>query len=295
MSKCPLCNAPVNVDFGLTDCESCGAQLLVHADGRIEYSGATVQEDTRDLPPEVRDEERILDFDELLEPTRTFPESIRQDVVQEETAANALTEMLFEEAVSEAPAEAAISENASDLDGGPAAKALAEMLFDDVGGETPQSVMESASPESAPYETISEVNSDPQPAESPAEEFLDMPIENSVVPEEEPAVYKPQTEEPSSELAAIAKFGNSENLSRDGNLRYNVFITGIDTIDVREAFREAITDRKFVWDIDQIVKSIRNGEVQIQNITPIKAHILISRLRGLPVQVTWEQYAIHQG
>ena len=71
-------------------------------------------------------------------------------------------------------------------------------------------------------------------------------------------------------------------------------VTGIDTVDVRDAFREALTDRKFVWDTDQIVRSIKNGECTLRDVTATKAHVLISRLRTLPVDIEWEQYAIHQ-
>ena len=81
---------------------------------------------------------------------------------------------------------------------------------------------------------------------------------------------------------------------RDGALRYTIYIEGIDTADVRAAFREAITDRKFVWDIDTILRSVRAGHVRIQDVSPSKAFMLIIRLRNLPVKIRWEQHAIHQ-
>ncbi len=109
-----------------------------------------------------------------------------------------------------------------------------------------------------------------------------------------PAVYNSAAPN-SPDLSDVAAFGNSEmSGGRDGTLRYNLIIEGIDTVDVREAFREAITDRKFVWDIDQILRSVRNGRVQIHNVAPTKGYILISRLRGLPIKIRWEQYAIQQ-
>lgn len=118
-------------------------------------------------------------------------------------------------------------------------------------------------------------------------------------PEEEatppPPAYVSAANPDSPDLSDIAAFGNSEmSGGRDGTLRYNFIIEGIDTADVREAFREAITDRKFVWDIDQILRSVRNGKVQIQNVAPTKGYILVTRLRGLPLKIRWEQYAIQQ-
>jgi hypothetical protein len=110
-----------------------------------------------------------------------------------------------------------------------------------------------------------------------------------------PPVYVSAASLNSPDLSDIAAFGNSEmSGGRDGTLRYNLIIEGIDTADVREAFREAITDRKFVWDIDQILRSVRNGKVQIQNVAPTKGYMLVTRLRGLPLKIRWEQYAIQQ-
>jgi hypothetical protein len=124
--------------------------------------------------------------------------------------------------------------------------------------------------------------------EAPAEEI-------SSAVEEAPPPLPSTNDTASPDLSDIAQFGNSETSSaREGSLRYNLFIAGIDTADVREAFREAITDRKMVWDTEQILRSIKNGEVQLRDISPVKAFILVSRLRELPVRVRWEQYAIAQ-
>ena len=133
---------------------------------------------------------------------------------------------------------------------------------------------------------------EPEPIDPPAE----YDFEESSGPAEPVApVYNSANTPGSSDLSDVARFGNSDiSGGRDGALRYTVFIGGIDTSDVRAAFREALTDLKFVWDIDAILRSVRNGDVTIQNVSPSKAYILISRLRGLPVRIRWEQYAIHQ-
>jgi len=134
---------------------------------------------------------------------------------------------------------------------------------------------------------------DEAPQEQPG---ADATVASYEITDDEPTVYNPPGATPDSpDLSDIARFGNSEDArTSDGSLRYTVFVTGIDTADVREAFREAITDRKLVWDIDQILRSLKNGEVAIENVTPPKAYILITRLRNLPVNVRWEQYAISQ-
>lgn len=142
----------------------------------------------------------------------------------------------------------------------------------------------------------------PEPEAPPAEEVSLAPDVDvfadaeSDIPAEPPSpAYKVAASPDSPDLKDIAGFGNSGLAgARDGALRYTVFVEGIDTADVRNAFREAITDRKFMWDTDQILRSLRHGEVKITNVSAGKAYILISRLRTLPVKVRWEQYAVHQ-
>lgn len=243
MSNCPVCDAPVKGDFGLVECEQCGAQLLVHVDGRVEYSGAQTglsQADDHPLPP-IPENDQTFDFgggaDEEFEVADATGAS-RPPVVGATPAAHDA----YEEQPDFLPEEGVVPGDAEPLE------------------------EESAAP--------------PEP--------MDM------APEEDPQVYKSPGTSDSPDLSDIAKFGNSENPARDGSLRYNLFVSGIDTVDVREEFREALTDRKFMWDIDQILKSIRHGEVRIAGVTPVKAYVLISRLRSLPVQVKWEQYAIQQ-
>jgi hypothetical protein len=124
--------------------------------------------------------------------------------------------------------------------------------------------------------------------------------EDAPPPMEEPSAETYQMEPPttgqdSHDLSDIGRFGNSDaSAVGEGSLRYNIYVSGIDTADVRSQFREAVTDKKMMWDTDLILRSIQNGEVKVAGMSAVKAYILVSRLRNLPVQVRWEQYAISQ-
>lgn len=98
-----------------------------------------------------------------------------------------------------------------------------------------------------------------------------------------------------SDMSDVAEFGNSQmSQGREGMLRFNLYIGGIDTSDIREEVRWALTDAKFLWDADQFMNSIHNGELAIKAVTPVKSALLLQRLRAIPVEIRWEQYAIHQ-
>lgn len=113
---------------------------------------------------------------------------------------------------------------------------------------------------------------------------------------EAPAELEPVVESPNlADMGEIADFGNSEeSQGREGFLRYNLFIAGIDTADVRVHIAEALSDARFLWDAEQIMSEVKSGELKIAELTAVKAALLIQRLRSLPITIKWEQYAIHQ-
>jgi hypothetical protein len=223
MAHCPLCHTPVKDDFGLIECGGCGAQLIVHVDGRVEYQDASVPAGDAD----AIDEEA---------PTQMVGEESQR--------------FRFASAVRELDPE------------------------------------EEEQPPGIPEPTFDENDFSPPVEDEP-------PAPDQFASQEE--VYAPPATQDSPDLKDIAGFGNSDlSGARDGSLRYTLFVEGIDTSDVRHAFREALTDRKLMWDTDQILRSLKHGEVKITNVSASKAYILISRLRTLPVRVRWEQYAVHQ-
>jgi hypothetical protein len=287
-SQCPLCHAPVKDDFGLQECLSCGAQLLIHMDGHVEYKGA-------DRVEAIDEEDDIKTKSKVLE-EQSYP-SYQEPVYE----------------MNEGPPPAPPS---PDLVPPQDPKALYAMPEEEVkpppepdhfifGGEveevsatpTPIPEPEPQAPEEEPEveATIPSVGETSPHPELTTFDFDSPPthVEDEATPP--PPVYVSASSPSSPDLSDVAAFGNSEmSGGRDGTLRYNFIIEGIDTADVREAFREAITDKKFVWDIDQILKSVRNGKVFIPNVAPTKGYILVTRLRGLPVKIRWEQYAIQQ-
>lgn len=251
MAQCPLCLAPVSDDFGLIECAKCNAQLIVHMDGRVEYSGANVSEPITES-----------------EPTRA-PSAPSFDAIGD-LGTQAVAAEVFE--FGEPPREFDLESVAQE----PTVHATSA----DFSSEEPAFV------EPPPLPTLNEVH---EPAEA-----YDFTTDSADAATEMYSTHPPPAATSASpDLSDIASFGNSDATSSgEGSLRYNLFVRGIDTADVREAFREAITDRKMMWDVDQILRTIRNGEVRIGNVSAVKAYIIISRLRNLPVHIRWEQYGI---
>ncbi len=235
MATCPLCENTLDGDFGLVECSGCGAQLMIHVDGNVEFQGDDAPAVEASIKPGLTTVFPPQNFEESDEPPPP-------------------------------PEVAAIDE--------------------------PSQLEVDSDPEETVPEPEPELDAEPQPAPVSEPEYNfddDSPVEPA------PPAYASAASPDSPDLRDVANFGNSDfSGGREGSLRYTLKIEGIDTSDVRNAFREAITDRKLMWDIETILRSVRNGEVTIQNVSPSKAFIVISRLRSLPLRVQWEQYAVSQ-
>lgn len=249
----------------MIECPGCGAQLIAHMDGHLEYQGA--REAPEEEPREPSEVSKELPPD--------IPVSLEFDFGEEAQAGNEPTQMRSEDLVPPEKMGTGYRMPEDDI-----YDAAQDESNDDFSGE----------PSDPPEPEKEFLGSD---AEAPPEDLY--PDFDGKEAPSQAAVYNSSDSPASPDMSDVARFGNSDvSGGREGPLRYNLFIEGVDTVDVREAFREALTDRKLMWDTDQILRSLRNGRVNIQNIAPTKAYILITRLRGLPVQVRWEQYAISQ-
>lgn len=113
--------------------------------------------------------------------------------------------------------------------------------------------------------------------------------------DEEPFAEPPPRTNDSPDMRDLAQFANSPvSQGREGFLRFDVYVSGIDTADIREQVKEVLADGKFLWDADKIIGEMRRGEIRIRELTAVKSALLVQRLRTVPVEIRWEQYAIHQ-
>jgi hypothetical protein len=126
----------------------------------------------------------------------------------------------------------------------------------------------------------------PELALDGAIETLFMPVENEV--------KNPDFGPPDDPLG-INDYANSEiSQAKDGLLVFRIFISGIDSKEVKQSIREAIEDSRFGWDAAEIIGKIKRGDLRIEQVSAVKASILINRIKRLPVKIRWEQYAITQ-
>lgn len=107
-----------------------------------------------------------------------------------------------------------------------------------------------------------------------------------------PDMVLPEPESNDQFMEGLAAFGNSQaSNGRDGAYFYDLFISGIDSADLRVEVKEALTDNLFLWDVEALMRKLQLGELQIEHVTSVKAALVVQRLMGLPLKIKWTQHA----
>lgn len=133
---------------------------------------------------------------------------------------------------------------------------------------------------------------EPAPEQYIAEAIEELAEESPAEVFQPPAESEPLDSTPAEDfsLNVDALVGDqSAGTSQDMGLSYTVWIKGIDSSAIRREIKDTLGDLKFRLDIDGLLTGVRNGELQIPSLSPVKAALLVQRLRVLPVELRWEQ------
>lgn len=145
-----------------------------------------------------------------------------------------------------------------------------------------------------------EMNFDQSVEQSFEPSVVEMDVEENTQPmasqgedaAEEP-VLPPITEEQIQSLAEIEPEGTGVFESTEqvlGGLSYSVTIRNIDTKEIRKQLIEALDDARFQWDPREVLKTVKAGTLELKNLNPVKASVVVQRMKDLSVKVSWEQH-----
>lgn len=86
----------------------------------------------------------------------------------------------------------------------------------------------------------------------------------------------------------VAEFGNQQLPSTaTGALVYDISIAGIDTSEIRESLMDSLRDKKLGLNLNEVFQSINKGELLLEQINPVKASVILARIKYLPLQIKW--------
>ncbi|MCE3010296.1 MAG: hypothetical protein LW875_06770 [Proteobacteria bacterium] len=113
------------------------------------------------------------------------------------------------------------------------------------------------------------------PVELAPEPILDLPSE--------PVADQVQDFKP------VEEFGNSETVGLP--LSYTLRIEGIDTRDLVDAVGEVLSDPKLKLDHKALMKQASSGTLVIERVNAIKAMVILQKLKGYSLTLSWDQHA----
>jgi endogenous inhibitor of DNA gyrase (YacG/DUF329 family) len=90
-----------------------------------------------------------------------------------------------------------------------------------------------------------------------------------------------------SDFSDVTQFANADTAV--GPLAYTVTIEGIDSSQLVNQIKEAMTDSRFAWDVNSLIHQIGGGRLVLEGLNPAKAATLVQRIKYLPLKITWRQ------
>lgn len=269
--ECPNCHINVEVSeqlYGaLYTCNSCKAVYFINFEGQPEF-GEISEEVLSEIvsepePPESFSTEPIegssLDFTQL--DNSNLPEVSAQDSVESSGFEGSLEPLI--DSVDIVNFDNKLDQQFDTFpESVPAEAPIDEVPTADVPGSDFRP-MDFSNPEVNPFETaVSDV---------------------AAGPPKKPSLFDDVAKE-------ISEFGNTD--VQIASLNYDLKITGLDTHEIRQLFQEVVGDSKLGWDASEIMRNIKNGQVEFVKLNPVKAYILAKRLQFLDVEKHWKQNAI---
>lgn len=161
------------------------------------------------------------------------------------------------------------------------------------GGEIPQSVPEEMAPPEEPYlEPAEEIPpgteiETPQDYGQQAGGGGEVPYDFSQTLDRVTTVDTSPSTPDTNDFSDVTEFANADTTA--GPLTYAVIIEGIESSRLLMQLKEAMTDSRFGWDVQEILNQVGSGRLVLRGLSPAKASVLINRIKYLPFKISWRQ------
>jgi len=151
-------------------------------------------------------------------------------------------------------------------------------------------VMLESSPEAAPLTGTAIPEPPSEPITNSIPEYT-IPTQSSVgfsdAGSAEEELQRP-TETPSPLFQDVVDFGNVNQPAQGfGALVYDLKIQGVDTVEIREEVTLCLTDSRLQLDVPTLMGQIEKGVLLVKQINPVKASVILTRMRHLPLSISW--------
>ena len=275
---CPKCSAELRDDYGMAACPSCGAIVFIDMDGVAH----------------IASDENASEPVSSKASTDNFPESSTPVGLADPQPAEALG---FEALAADPSGAMAQDADLGGFEPHPPPSQLETMNVSMEPSSSPINHSGKASL-AGPGDELSsegfaaaEAPAGETPSEMPGEmneDFADFFGEGHKPPKVSARV------DPKDPLGVSGYADNELSQAKGGGLLFKLRISGIDSKELREDIRQALKDSRFGWSLSEVMgpDRLRGGILVIPNLNAVKTSIIVNRIKHLPVEIRWEQYAI---
>lgn len=299
MATCPRCGTALKDEYGMSQCPACGAFSFIDMDGNAVIQQEEAPAADAELAVDAGDSS-VSNLDSHYNETS---HAVAGGAAAPPDFSDPIESLIDVNTQDVAPPEAVSSAGdfgAADGAGGADGFGSGDFKPFDPFEQTPQDEPQpfDAAPVSSNNDEFQPIDmapvAEPEDAEGSGEN-TNASTNSGFHAGPKPIVGEPSFG-PASDPLNLNEFANSEiSAAKDGPLLFRVLISGIDTREIRESIREVLEDPRFAWDSNEIFSKVSKGHLAIDGLSPVKASILITRIKRLPVEIRWEQYAIAQG
>lgn len=282
---CKNCQTPIDEDFGVVTCKTCGTTYMIDFDGQLvassEFLESSQQNEFETQQLKVSTESDVMEYDSI-DSESIESESIgsNQEAVQysiDETAADSIEKM-----------ESPITETLE-------ASEFSQLeISSDEDNSNEEEIVEEIKvtwSDSAEDELISK----PIPTHPPVVQ----PVPNLVKISSPPTIktnkkiFELQKSTTESIMNEVANFGNSQKSNAiSGWYLYNLTISGLDSKDVRGRVLQAFADPRLKLEMNGLLAAVQKGTITIKELSPVKVFVLANALKSLPLELYWEQHEL---
>lgn len=107
--------------------------------------------------------------------------------------------------------------------------------------------------------------------------------------EPQPPAQVPPPEEPGAAFREIEDFGNQDLHS--GPLDYTLRIEGLDSGELKTKLKDVLSDSRLNLNTNQVLSALAYGKLELRGLNPVKVTYIVSRLKHLPLKISWRQSA----
>lgn len=320
MLKCPNCEAILKQDFGMVTCSECQSVLMIDISGQVQMAGDQVDyseasgeddstngdwaDDSTDSPEESYtapddfesiqtldsdvaeddseasfsgSEAEADDFSEDYDPIESDMEQMQDDPYIDDNSAN------FSEADSDSFDDSSQGLDENSTDNYPDDDSNGADDFDDSMNNDFFASSDQSEDDEADSDQDSAIEETPISAEDTSDHI-------SAVQDDEELESFPMASAADPDPVDISDYANSEASSlEDGEFLYDITISRLDSKDLKDALKYVLLDEKLKINHHEYLKKIRDGQVTIPDLNPIKAKRIVEQLQYQELGITWRQ------